>query len=101
MDYKYRWLTNDAHDLLMKAEEEITEYKKINVSANSARMQSLVEQRDHIKDIMDRIEKIDSTIHQRLLSAETDDSVQLLREGMENDFKSVENELKAIKEKMK
>lgn len=93
-------LINYAHDLLMKAEGEITEYKGINARADSARMQLLVGRRDRIQDIKERIDAFVDNIYAQLLRAETDDSVQQLRITMESGFKSFESELKAIKEEM-
>ena len=97
---KYRLLANDAHDLLMKAEEEITEYKKLNANADSERMKSFIERRERIKRIKDNIEIFDINNRPKLLSAVTDDSVQSLRIEMENVFEGFENELNAIKEEM-
>ena len=93
-------LINYAHDLLMKAEGEITEYKGINARADSERMRLLVGRRDRIQSIKERIDAFVDQIYAQLLSAETDNSVQQLRVEMEDGFKSFEAELKTIKEEM-
>ena len=97
---KYRLLANDAHNLLMRAEEEITEYKKLNVSADSERMKSYIKRRERIKGIRSSIEMFDTDIRPKLLNAVTDESVQSLRAEMESAFEGFENELNAIKEEM-
>lgn len=97
---KNRLLINYAHDLLMKAEGEITEYKGISARADSERMQLLIGRRDRIQRIKDQIDDFVDIIYAELLSAETDNSVQALRVKMENSFKAFEAELKGIKEKM-
>ena len=97
---KNRLLINYAHDLLMKAEGEITEYKWISSRADSTRMQLLVARRDKIQGLKDKIDEFADDVYSRLLNAETDDSVLKLRVEMENGFKNFEEELKTIKEEM-
>lgn len=95
-----RWLINYAHDLLMRAESEITEYRGISAKSNSTRMQRLVERRDRIQSIKDKIDEFVDNIYHQLGSAETDESVQSLRVNMEKGFKAFEVDLKKIKEEM-
>lgn len=97
---KNRLLINLAHDLLMKAESEITEYKGLNVRQDATRMQLLMEKRNRIQEIKDQIDEFVDSIYEKLLCAETDESIKSLRTDMETGLKKFEKALKELKEEM-
>lgn len=97
---KNRRLVNTAHELLMRAENDITEYKVINRKPDSVRMRLLEERRDRIQTCKDQIDDFADEITNKLLGAETEESIQLLRDEMEEGFKKYEAELKKIREEM-
>ena len=97
---KNRLLINFAHDLLMKAESEIAEYKGLNVIQNAKRLQLLTERRDRIQEIKNQIDEFVDCIYEKLLDAETEDSIKSLRRDMESSLTIFENTLKQIKEEM-
>lgn len=95
-----RVLVDLTHNLLMKAEQEITDYKGLGVSTSSQHLKILVEQRDKILELKDKIDNIADDVHNKVVEAKSEDELILIRTNMENDFKNIEIELSNIKQRI-
>ena len=93
-------LINKAHDLLMKAESEISEYRGLGADPHAARMQLFRQRRDDIQGIKDKIDAFADEIHAEVMRANTDDAIITLRQKMELGFSEFEKELNIIKQEM-
>ena len=93
-------LINKAHDLLMKAESEISEYRGLGADPDAYRMQLLKQRRDEIQKIKDRIDSFADEIHAEVMRANTDDKIVALRQKMELGFAEFEKELNKIRSDM-
>lgn len=95
-----RVLVDLMHNLLMKAEQEITDYKGLGVSATSQHLRTLVDQRDKIVELKEKIDSIADKVHNEVVSASSDEELIQIRIEMENAFKAVESELNDIKRRI-
>lgn len=93
-------LNNLAHDLLMKAESEISEYKGLQVRSDATRLQHLTTRRNRIQAIKDQIDPYVDSVYKELMEADNDEMIQAIRKKMEFELNRIEGDLKNIRKEM-
>lgn len=93
---KNRVLINKAHGIMMKAENEITDYKSLGVGSEALRLQLLKQRRDEIQQIKNQIDSFVDEIYAEVVKADTDDTITTLRQKMESGFRDFDVKLKEI-----
>lgn len=83
-----------AHELWLKAENEITEYSQLGlVAADSSHLASLKERKERIKALKKEIHAIGDETYSRLISAATEETVLLIKKDMERLYGDLEEKL--------
>jgi PAS domain S-box-containing protein len=91
-------LGNLAFDMLNKANEEISDYRKIgDVKSDSSRLAALTSCRDKIKSIKDKIDNIADGFMTSVVNADDGVILTSLRADMENQYTEIERQITLIK----
>ena len=75
-------LTEKIHGLKVRADENISEYRSLGVSANSDRMRAFQEQSNEVERIKNQIDEFFDDLRRRVLSAGDPGALQTIRDEM-------------------
>ena len=90
-----------ASEILNKANDEITDYRKIgNINPNSQRLTTLTQNRDNVENLKSALDELTNNILSRV--SETNDHIELqnIRRDMEIQYLKLEKELLEAKNKL-
>ncbi len=94
-----RLISDIAHYLLIDIDNDISQYKSLNVDSQSVRLNKLIEQRDIILKYKEKLMSLTDSIHRDAASATSCEQLLNMRTKMEYEYKLIEDELLKIKER--
>lgn len=93
-------LTEKIHSLKIKADDNISEYRSLNPSANSDRMRTLQNQNNEVERIKNEIDEFFDDLRRRVLSASDLGELQTIREEMLRTTSEFTEELDRLSEQI-